>query len=317
VLNLGNHSSDRRISPTRDNPSRGGSPRTFGGHGVPLRAHEAGPPLGAHAPAHDDRVAPIRCGTGARIPSSRSGGAGDRRGRGGAGRASAATSGRRRARLSGLAAPARPVPLQHDRIGEQDRIGNEHPAVRPLQRLLVEVDPAHHAREAADGDLVVTGEGPGAPVWRVGDDPDAPWVLATARPGTRISRAAICTPTLRWRPRIACVWNSCAAICSGRRWHRTDSGSWNSGKAAEARAHVVRTLVSQLARLTTAIDELDRAATALLPPSEPGTGPSDADLLQTIPGIGSHTAATLLGELGALTRFTDARPSSPTSASTR
>ena len=80
-----------------------------------------------------------------------------------------------------------------------------------------------------------------------------------------------------------------------------------SGKAAAARAHVVRTLVSQLERLTSAIDEVDHAATALLPPSEPGTGPSDAELLQTIPGIGLQTAATLLGELGALTRFTDAR----------
>ena len=79
-----------------------------------------------------------------------------------------------------------------------------------------------------------------------------------------------------------------------------------SGKAAAARAQVVRTLVSQLDRLTTALDEVDRAATALLPPSEPGTGPSDADLLQTIPGIGPHTAATLLGELGAPARFTDA-----------
>ena len=78
------------------------------------------------------------------------------------------------------------------------------------------------------------------------------------------------------------------------------------GKAAAARAQVVRTLVSQLDRLATAIDEVDRAATALLPPSEPGTGPSDAELLQTIPGIGPHTAATLLGELGAPTRFTDA-----------
>jgi transposase len=79
------------------------------------------------------------------------------------------------------------------------------------------------------------------------------------------------------------------------------------GKAAAARAHVVRTLVGQLERLTSAIDEVDRAATTLLPPSEPGAGPSDAELLQTIPGIGPQTAATLLGELGALTRFTDAR----------
>jgi transposase len=80
-----------------------------------------------------------------------------------------------------------------------------------------------------------------------------------------------------------------------------------SGKAAQARAHVVRTLVSHLEHLTTAIDDIDRAAAALLPPSEPGQGPSDAELMQTIPGIGPHTAATLLGELGALTRFTDAR----------
>lgn len=80
-----------------------------------------------------------------------------------------------------------------------------------------------------------------------------------------------------------------------------------SGKAAQARAHVVRTLVSQLERLTSAIADVDRAATALLPPSAPGSGPSDAELLQTIPGIGPHTAATLLGELGALARFTDAR----------
>ena len=80
-----------------------------------------------------------------------------------------------------------------------------------------------------------------------------------------------------------------------------------SGKAAPARAHVVRTLVSQLERLTSAIDDVDRAATTLLPPSEPGAGPSDAQLLQTIPGVGPQTAATLLGELGALTRFTDAR----------
>ena len=83
--------------------------------------------------------------------------------------------------------------------------------------------------------------------------------------------------------------------------------SMYSGKAAAARAHVVRTLVRQIERLTSAIDDIDHAATALLPPSEPGTGPSDAELLQTIPGIGPHTAATLLGELGALVRFTDAR----------
>src|SRR4029077_15437611 len=79
------------------------------------------------------------------------------------------------------------------------------------------------------------------------------------------------------------------------------------GKAAAARAHVVRTLVSQLERLTSAMDGGDHVATTPLPPSAPGTGLSDAERLQTIPGIGPQTAATLLGELGTLTRFTDAR----------
>jgi hypothetical protein len=55
----------------------------------------------------------------------------------------------------------------------------------------------------------------GARVWRVGDDPDAPWVLSTA-PGTRISRASTCTPTSPCRRRIARAWNSSAVIYSGR-----------------------------------------------------------------------------------------------------
>jgi len=69
---------------------------------------------------------------------------------------------------------------------------------------------------------------------------------------------------------------------------------------------VVRTLVTQLDRLTAALDELDAALVALLPPPDE-TLPSDADLLRTLPAVGPHTAATLLGELGHLTRSTDAR----------
>jgi transposase len=80
-----------------------------------------------------------------------------------------------------------------------------------------------------------------------------------------------------------------------------------SGKAATARAHVVRTLVSQLDRLTAAIEDIDRVTTTMLPPTAPGSGLSDVELLQTIPGVGPHTAATLLAELGAIGRFTDAR----------
>ena len=80
-----------------------------------------------------------------------------------------------------------------------------------------------------------------------------------------------------------------------------------SGKAADARGHVVRTLIAQFERLTASIDDLDQTLQALLPPADPEGGPSDATLLQTLPGVGPYTAGTLLGELGSLTRFTDAR----------
>jgi len=45
------------------------------------------------------------------------------------------------------------------------------------------------------------------------------------RRGTRISRASIYTPMSTRRPRIAHGWNSCAAICCGRRWRRTGCAS--------------------------------------------------------------------------------------------
>jgi transposase len=79
-----------------------------------------------------------------------------------------------------------------------------------------------------------------------------------------------------------------------------------SGKAADARGQVVRTLVGQIERLTSALDELDASMARLLPTGGPDT-PSDSDLLQTLPGIGARTAAMLLGELGDLARFTSAR----------
>src|SRR5438128_1275989 len=85
------------------------------------------------------------------------------------------------------------------------------------------------------------------------------------------------------------------------------SGAAQASYVPDEQIQSLRELARLRARLTSAIDEVDRAATTLLPPSEPGTGPSDAELLQTIPGIGPQTAATLLGELGAFTRFTDAR----------
>ncbi len=79
--------------------------------------------------------------------------------------------------------------------------------------------------------------------------------------------------------------------------------STQSGKAAGARGNVVRPLVTQIERLTTALDDLDAAMVAELPPPTAGAGPSDVEPLQPLPGIGPQTAATLLGELGTMSRF--------------
>jgi transposase len=85
------------------------------------------------------------------------------------------------------------------------------------------------------------------------------------------------------------------------------SGAAQASYVPDEQIQSLRELARLRARLLADRQEVDRAATTLLPPSEPGTGPSDAELLQTIPGVGPQTAATLLGELGALTRFTNAR----------
>src|SRR5918994_4358508 len=80
-----------------------------------------------------------------------------------------------------------------------------------------------------------------------------------------------------------------------------------SGKAVRSRSTVVRTLGLQIERLLTALEALDATMVAELPPPAAEGGPSDADLLQSVPGVGPHTAATLLGELGRLHRFSSGR----------
>jgi transposase len=80
-----------------------------------------------------------------------------------------------------------------------------------------------------------------------------------------------------------------------------------TGNAAAARSTVVRALVAQIERLTAALEELDAAMIAELPPAAGSAGPSDAALLQTLPGVGPQTAAVLLGELGAMHRFSSAK----------
>jgi hypothetical protein len=59
----------------------------------------------------------------------------------------------------------------------------------------------------------------GARVWRVGADPEAPWLLSPAPRHTTL-RGSICTPTSTRPPRIADGWSSSAVICSGRRSRR-------------------------------------------------------------------------------------------------
>lgn len=80
-----------------------------------------------------------------------------------------------------------------------------------------------------------------------------------------------------------------------------------SGKAIQARGHVIRTLITQIERLAVALEQLDAALATTLPPPDASSGPSDADLLLTLPGVGPQTAATLLGELGPMSRFLSAK----------
>jgi len=89
--------------------------------------------------------------------------------------------------------------------------------------------------------------------------------------------------------------------------HRAAVESIYSGKAWQARGQVVRTLLAQIERLNASVEELDQAMQALLPPPDEGSGPSDAQLLLSIPGIGPKTAAVLVGELGDLRRFHSAK----------
>lgn len=91
------------------------------------------------------------------------------------------------------------------------------------------------------------------------------------------------------------------------RLHQAAVESIYSGRAREARGQVVRTLITQIERLSASLEELDAAMQALLPPPDEGSGPSDAQLLLSLPGIGPQTAAVLLGELGDLRRFHSAK----------
>jgi transposase len=99
------------------------------------------------------------------------------------------------------------------------------------------------------------------------------------------------------------------SLDDARRLRAAAKQSTFSGKAAEARGQVIRTLVAQMRGLDASIDELDATMRQILDDaaSSDDEGPADAELLQSLPGVGPQTAATLLGELGHLDRFHSAR----------
>ncbi len=99
------------------------------------------------------------------------------------------------------------------------------------------------------------------------------------------------------------------SLDEAKRMRAVAKDSTFSGKAAEARGQVIRTLVAQMQRLSASVDDLDAAMQQTLRDVEPPDrdGPDDAELLQSLPGVGPQTAATLLGELGRLDRFRNAR----------
>ncbi len=77
-----------------------------------------------------------------------------------------------------------------------------------------------------------------------------------------------------------------------------------AGKAKASRGKVLASLLGQMAGLEAALDDLDRSIQDALSP--PGNGPSPADRLTAIPGIGPRTAAVLLAEIGDVSRFLSA-----------
>jgi hypothetical protein len=72
---------------------------------------------------------------------------------------------------------------------------------------------------------VALGRRAGARVWRVGEEPDAPWVLSSAL-GTRISKASTSMRMSRCPARTARGSSSSAATCCARPSARTGSDCW-------------------------------------------------------------------------------------------
>lgn len=77
-----------------------------------------------------------------------------------------------------------------------------------------------------------------------------------------------------------------------------------SGKAQKARGQVLSSLLKQIVDLKTAIANLDQIIDDTL--NTPSQGPSEVDLITSIPGVGPKTAAVLIAEIGDISRFKSA-----------
>lgn len=77
-----------------------------------------------------------------------------------------------------------------------------------------------------------------------------------------------------------------------------------SGKAQKARGQVMASLFKQIVDLKAAIANLDETISQTL--NTPTQGPSEIDLITSIPGVGPKTAAVLISEIGEISRFASA-----------
>lgn len=77
-----------------------------------------------------------------------------------------------------------------------------------------------------------------------------------------------------------------------------------SGRAKQARGKVLSSLITQITQLKAAIIDLDQTIEEAL--NTPTQGPSQTDLITSIPGIGPKTAAVLIAEIGDVSRFLSA-----------
>jgi len=115
---------------------------------------------------------------------------------------------------------------------------------------------------------------------------------------------------------LACVHprtlEKIARACQGNNFNREKAEeiveaakkSIYSGKAQKARGQVLSSLVKQIVDLKTAIANLDQIIDDTL--NTPSQGPSEVDLITSIPGVGPKTAAVLIAEIGDVSRFASA-----------